>query len=205
MRLSKFILITLVLIFCFAGSDDYYQQDTGATGPSGDNCVGGETMGWTQAETTSELIATENLTLVMGQFVAPCTGQLDAAFAYGDGTTDNATVAVFNANSAAPPDSGDTAVGISNVIAGDTGLDWETNTFISGSVVKNNSYYITLTGGNVSFEIKYDTDAGSLFTDYDSTCSMYASLPSEITNSAECDFPTDDGRQYSLYVTLKAP
>ncbi|MGR9045616.1 MAG: hypothetical protein ACU83N_09990 [Gammaproteobacteria bacterium] len=202
--MKKFTIIFFIFLFCFAGVR-VIPFGVKATIPSGDNCVGGETMGWTQAETTAELIVVEGATIAMGQFVAPCTGQLDAAFAYGDGTTDNATVAVFNANSAAPPDSGDTAVGISNVIAGDTGLDWETNTFISGSVVKNNSYYITLTGGNVSFEIKYDTDGGSLFTDLDATCNMYQSLPSEITDGGNCTFPTDDNRQYSLYVTLKAP
>jgi len=206
--MKKLIIALLLLAFstvCLAGSGAIKAVIARKNAGNPDACVGGEKIGYDTVGGSTGYKADENGT-VMGIFTASCTGGLASAFVYAT-VTDNGTLAVFNAVSGVPPDSGDTFVGESATITSTETDGWFSNTFPSGSVVKNQTYYLVFYSGNFDWTLNYNADAGSAyFTDSDTTCNGFDDADySEITNAGGCDFPTDDGRIYSMYVTLKAP
>ena len=219
--MRKFLVIALLLISVPSWAQGVPGPGSGAlpwvAAAGGDDCAGGEKLGWDTLESTNATLGTGS-GLVFGTFTASCTGTLATAHVYldADGGTAGGSLGVFQdlsgatgscgATDGAPDDTCDTLVAKSDHIVGDTADAWYSSAFASGSVTKGAKYWLVFYNDQVGgVRLRNGNDTASHFADYDSSCDGYQNVISEVTYAGGCSFPTDDTKQYSMYVTLGAP
>lgn len=200
--LCNALLILLLALPVYADMNGYV---AGGSAAAGNNCVGGETMGWTATETTQASMS-DGAARVTGVFTAPCTGQLNTAHVYHQAieANDDCKLAVYlDSGDVVPNDAEDTLVGKSDAITSSI-VEWAAGTFASGAITKGQTYWMVVYVGDDGWLAgKGTTSVG--FTDFDGTCNGFDLDITEITHAGVCLYPTNDDAPLSAYVTLKAP
>jgi len=173
----------------------------------GDNCAGGETLGFTSSSATNETMGA-NSGAVSGLYTATCNGPLNMGLVWHNSAiSDTCKLALYLDNgNGTPDDTEDTLVGITGDLVGASDEVWGTAAFVSGSVVKDSTYFLVIYPTTTQWVGGKTPDGGSAyFTDYDSSCPGYANEYGEITGAGACSYPADSGQVYSAYVTISAP
>ena len=173
----------------------------------GDNCSGGEEIGYTPVGDTNTVLSDGN-SRVQGIYTVTCTGDLDTGYFYGMQGNDNAVISVYKDNGdGIPDDTADTLVGSTGTITtdGDGTDQYYSSAFTSGSLEKDDVIFIVVYIGDGGWRYAYDAASTAAHTDLDVTCNGFDSVPSEITDGGGCTYPTDDNVEMSLYITMSAP
>jgi hypothetical protein len=128
-------------------------------------------------------------------YTATCSGDLVTAYLYHRfSQTDNVKLCIYLDDGDSTPDSGDTLVACSNTVTGSSSSTWYNNTFSSGSLVKDSSYWLVVAPDTTNWSIVMQADAPN----YGGTASYYG----EPANMGTGTWGRND-YQFSMYATYQ--